>query len=103
MAGLQNSNIYWKGLYLVNIFDAEVGNVHPKPKQYSTFDLENSNTDSQGQLQSSYGKCMKVYLHKKFERVILNSITTMDLNANSHLTLKPGIFRAKVNNMGCNL
>ena len=37
----------------------------------------------------------------KCERVIFNSIPTMDLNVNSHLTLNPEMLKVNVNDEGC--
>ena len=43
---------------------------------------------------------MKVNQDVKFKRVIINSVTTMDINANFHLIVKMLMFKFKVNNKG---
>ena len=46
---------------------------------------------------------MQIYQYVKYERTIINSIpnSTMNLNTNFPLTLKPVTLKVKLNNKGC--
>ena len=43
---------------------------------------------------------IKAYMQVKFERVIFNSVSLMDLNTNLHLTLKLEMLKVKVKDKG---
>ena len=43
-----------------------------------------------------------LYMYVKFERVIINSVPLMDINANLHLTLKLEVLKVKVKDKGRN-
>ena len=61
------------------------------------FDLETWNIQGQGHRQrSQWVELIKVYLHVKFVRGIVNGHSTMNLNAITDLTLKLGTFKVKV-------
>ena len=59
-----------------------------------TFDLETWNIQGQGHRQrSQWVELIKVYLHVKFERGIVNGHSAMNLNTKTDLTLKLGTFK----------
>ena len=67
------------------------------------FDLETWNLRGQGNGQrSQWVELIKVYLHVKFERGIVNGHSAMNLNAITDLTLKLGTFKVKVTDKGHN-
>ena len=67
------------------------------------FDLETWNLQGQGHRQrSQWVELIKVYLHVKFERGIVNGHSAMNLNAIKDLTLKLGTFKVKVTDKGQN-
>ena len=67
------------------------------------FDLETWNLQGQGHRQrSQWVELIKVYLHVKFERGIVNGHSAMNLNAITDLTLKLGNFKVKVTDKGHN-
>ena len=67
------------------------------------FILETWNLQGQGHRQrSQLVELIKVYLHLKFERGIVNGHSAMKLNAITDLTLKLGTFKVKVIDKGHN-
>ena len=67
------------------------------------FDLETWNLQGQGHRQrSQWVELIKVYLHLKFERGIVNGHSANNLNAITDLTLKLGTFKVKVTDKGHN-
>ena len=67
------------------------------------FDLETWNLQGQGHRQrSQWVELIKVYLHVKFERGIVNGHSAMNLNTITDLTLKLGTFKVKVTDKGHN-
>ena len=67
------------------------------------FDLETWNLQGHGHRQrSQWVDLIKVYLHVKLERGIVNGHPAMNLNAITDLTLKLGTFKVKVTDKGHN-
>ena len=67
------------------------------------FDIETWKLQGQGHRQrSQWVELIKVYLHVKFERGIVNGHSTMNLNAITYLALKLGTFKVKVTEKGHN-
>ena len=67
------------------------------------FDLDTWNLQDQGQKQrSQWVELIKVYLHVKFERGIVNGHSAINSNTITDLTLKLGTFKDKVTDKGHN-
>ena len=67
------------------------------------FDLDTWNLQGQGhKRRSQWVELIKVYLHGKFERGIVNGHSAMNLNTITDLTMKLGTFKVKVADKGHN-
>ena len=103
MAGLGSGNIYWKDIYLENIFDIDIENVqHLNIYLHLSFNWYSIIEDQEQWQELQWKVLVKVYRNVKYERVIINSVPAMDINAKFYLTLKLETLKVKVKDQGRN-